>query len=71
MSKKENKKSDSTRTYTLKIVYNATKDRCEFVEEKITDGGVFVTKIPKIELSDFFDDETIKLINESYEVGEA
>ena len=71
MSKKEDKKSGSTRTYTLKIVYNTTKDKCEFVEERITDGGSYVTIIPEIKLSDFFDDETIKLINESNEVGEA
>jgi hypothetical protein len=71
MSKKDNKKPGSTRIYTLKIVYNTSKDKCEYVEEKIVNDDSFVTIIPHVNLSDFFDDETISLINESYEVGEA
>jgi hypothetical protein len=71
MSKKENNKPGLTRTYSLKIVYNPLNDKCEFVEEKITDEGRFVTIIPNVNLRDYFDDKTLGLINESYEVGEA
>lgn len=71
MSKKDKNKKGNTRVYTLKVVYNTKEDRCELVEEKIEGDSKFVTHIPNIDLSDFFDDDIIELINESYEIGEA
>ena len=71
MSKKKKDNQGSSRIYILKIVYNPANDKCEFVEEKIIDDSAFMTVIPDVDLSDYFDDDTIKMINESYEVGEA
>ena len=70
MSKKDKNNKGKYRIYTLKIVYNTVNDECEFVEEKITSDS-FRTIIPNVDLEDYFDEDTIQMINESYEVGEA
>ena len=71
MSKKKKDNQDKSRIYILKIVYNPANDKCEFVEEKIIEEDSFMTVIPDVNLSDYFDDDIVKMINESYEVGEA
>ena len=71
MSKNKKDKQGNSRIYILKIVYNPANDKCEFVEERIIEEDSFMTVIPDVNLSDYFDDDIVKMINESYEVGEA
>ena len=70
MSKKD-KVNSRYKIYTLKIVYNVEEDKCESIQESLTDDGSFVTIIPNVNLEDYFDEDTVRMINESFEVGEA
>jgi len=59
------------KTYILTIEYDADTDTVEYVQEEIINGDTRPRYQARMEILDFFDDESIELIDRFYEIGEA
>ena len=57
--------------YSLTIVYNDKKEEIEYIEEEITEKGMEVVERGTMVLNDYFDEEGLELIADSYIIGEA
>lgn len=56
--------------YKLIILYNILSDEVEFIEESLEDESLDKSIMYKdIDITDYFDDESLKLINEAYDCG--
>jgi hypothetical protein len=56
--------------YYLTIAYNEETEEIEYIEEAI-ESDEEVPYIVGLELTDYFDDETLELISGSYIIGES
>ena len=58
--------------YTLTIVYNEEKEEIEYISEEIEgDEKEILLERGVVDIGDYFDEETMKLITGCYIVGEA
>ena len=58
------------RKYKLIIVYNILSDEIEFIEESIEhDSPDKSIMYKEIDITEYFDEESLKLINEAYDCG--
>mgnify|MGYP003149965635 CR=1 FL=1 len=56
--------------YKLTIVYNTQTDEIEFIEESIEDESPDkAIRYREIDITEYFDEESLKLINEAYDCG--
>ena len=56
--------------YKLIIEYNILSDEVEFIEESIEDESPDKAIMYKeVDITDYFDEESLKLINEAYDCG--
>jgi len=69
---KDKDKDKTTYTYKLEICYDSTTDEVEYVEESLTkDEDVLFYEIDGNDMFDNWDDDSLQIIKECYEVGEA
>jgi hypothetical protein len=59
------------KVYSLTIVYNDKKEEIEYIQEEITEEGVDTVERGTMVLNDYFDEEGLELVADSYIVGEA
>ena len=61
------------KVYSLTIVYNDKKEEIEYIAEEITEEGmeIEVAERGTMVLNDYFDEEGLELIADSYIIGEA
>ena len=65
-------KDKTTYTYKLEICYDSNTDEVEYVEETLTkDEDVLFYEIDGADIFDNWDEDSLKIIKECYEVGEA
>ena len=59
--------------YTLTIAYDDNKEEIEYMSEEITveDEDILVTDYGIINITDYFDEEGLKLVSGCYIIGEA
>ena len=59
--------------YTLTIAYDDNKEEIEYMSEEITveDEDMLVTDYGIINITDYFDEEGLKLVSGCYIIGEA
>jgi len=71
MSKPKDK-SKTKYTYKLEIYFDSSTDNVEYVEESLTkDEDVLFYELDEFDIFDDWDDDSLKVIKECYEVGEA
>ena len=71
MSKPKNK-SKTKYTYKLEICYDTSTDNVEYVEESLTkDEDVLFYEIDEFDIFEDWDKDSLEVIKECYEVGEA
>ena len=71
MSKPKNK-SKTKYTYKLEICYDTSTDNVEYVEESLTkDDDVLFYEIDEFDIFEDWDKDSLEVIKECYEVGEA
>ena len=69
---KDKDKDKTTYTYKLEICYDSSTDEVEYVEESLTkDEDVLFYEIGGHDIFDNWDEDSLKIIKECYEVGEA
>ena len=69
---KDKDKDKTTYTYKLEICYDSTTDEVEYVEESLTkDEDVLLYEIDGNDMFDNWDDDSLQIVKECYEVGEA
>ena len=60
------------KVYSLTIVYNEDREEIEYISEEITsDGCESYTERGTLDVTDYFDEDGLKLIAGCYIVGEA
>ena len=59
------------KVYSLTIVYNDKKEEIEYIQEEITEEEVDTVERGTMVLNDYFDEEGLELVADSYIVGEA
>tara|TARA_R100000808_G_scaffold8540_1_gene24143 strand:- start:2209 stop:2418 length:210 start_codon:yes stop_codon:yes gene_type:complete len=65
-------KDKTTYTYKLEICYDSSNDEVEYIEESLTkDEDVLFYEIDGFDIFDSWDEDSIAIIKECYEVGEA
>lgn len=71
MSKPKNK-DKTLYTYKLEICYDSDTEEVEYIEESITkDDDILFYEIDNEDMFSYWDDESLAVIKECYEVGEA
>ena len=71
MSKPKDK-SKTKYTYKLEIYFDSSTDNVEFVEESLTkDEDVLFYEIDEADIFEDWDKDSLEIIKECYEVGEA
>jgi len=71
MSKPKDK-SKTKYTYKLEICYDTSTDNVEYVEESLTkDEDVLFYEIDEFDIFEDWDKDSLEVIKECYEVGEA
>ena len=71
MSKPKNK-DKTLYTYKLEICYDSDTEEVEYIEESITkDDDIHFYEIDNEDMFSYWDDESLAVIKECYEVGEA
>ena len=59
-------------TYKLEIYFDSSTDNVEYIEETLTkDGDVLFYEIDECDIFEDWDKESLEIIGECYEVGEA
>ena len=61
----------SMKTYILTIEYNEDTEEIEYMSEEIVNDEESTFFVGEIDLADIFDKESLKLIAESYIIGES
>ena len=64
----------SKRVYHLTIEFDPATEEIEYIVEtvnEVEDGGLELTQLGSVDLSKYFDKDTIKQILEAYEIGES
>ena len=71
MSKPKDK-SKTKYTYKLEIYFDSSTDNVEFVEESLTkDEDVLYFEVDDCDMFEDWDSDSLDIIKESYEIGEA
>ena len=71
MSKPKDK-SKTKYTYKLEIYFDTTNDSVEYIEESLTkDEDVLFYEIDGFDIFEYWDKDSLEVIKECYEVGEA
>ena len=69
---KPKNKDKTTFTYKLEICYDTSTDNVEYVEESLTkDEDVLFYEIDEFDIFEDWDKDSLEVIKECYEVGEA
>jgi len=59
------------KTYNLTIVYDDKTEEVEYVQEELTVEKVTVTTVGSVDITEYFSDDIIELLNECTEVAES
>ena len=71
MSKPKNK-DKTLYTYKLEICYDSDTEEVEYIEESITkDDDILFYEIDNEDMFSYWDEDSLEVIKECYEVGEA
>ena len=71
MSKPKNK-DKTLYTYKLEICYDSSTEEVEYIEESITkDDDILFYEIDNKDIFSYWDEDSLEVIKECYEVGEA
>ena len=71
MSKPKNK-DKTLYTYKLEICYDSDTEEVEYIEESITkDDDILFYEIDNKDIFSYWDEDSLEVIKECYEVGEA
>ena len=57
--------------YVLTIEYDTDADRVEYIQEELIDGSPHSIEYGVADLEEYFDDECLKFVEESYIIGES